>query len=983
MHTRKHLLLFLILAALLLSGATALAAPPAAQEAPPTLHLAGGAAEAALPEALLISEFAPGRQGYYIVQFRGPVEQAWKDEVAAQGGEILAYIPDFAFKVRMNPAQVGQVAALGAVARVSPFHPAYKLDLALLNRPSGLYIVRIERGAEVGPARAAVALSGAEIVGQEDAPVSDGESGLLLVAADAAQLMAIAAVADVAWIEPFVMREKLNEYGAGGIMGANTANASGYDGSTQIVAVADTGLGGGAAATAHADIPAARVAAIYNWPGSTDSCFKTIYDDGAIDVDSGHGTHVAASVLSDGNASGLGKGTAPAAGLVFQATENYVVTSNLCKQYGYGNGYYLTGIPSDVRTLFQQAYNAGARIHSNSWGSAVAGDYTVDSANADSFVWSNRDMLISFSAGNEGIDSNSDGIVDNDSTGSPATAKNVLTVGASENDRGGNWQCDSALSYTTCASQGGQNSIFTYGAAWPADYPANPIKDDPSAGNAQQMAAFSSRGPTDDNRIKPDVVAPGTWILSGYSDLYQQGYDGSPNPRNNAYQYDGWGFPYNQQYKYMGGTSMSNPLAAGGAAVVKDFYQKAYSVTASAALVKASLINSAVDLLDENNDGVNDNDYPIPNSHEGWGRINLANATDGTAQFVDNSGGLATSGVATYQYSVSGGPLKITLVWSDYPSTEAASINLVNDLDLEVTAPGGAFYRGNVFSGGWSATGGSADRRNNVENVYVQNPTAGTWTVTVRGYNVPNGPQPFALVVDGLFGAANTPTPTPTTGPTSTPTTPPTSTPTPTTGPTSTPTTPPTNTPTFTPAPPTSTPTPAPGNTGLKSPAANAPVTSGSGDNNGFETNPGNAYTSNNAYAVDNNSGTNTSSSPTDAGKDRHLFYNFSLGVPSGAAILGIEVQLEAKVDNTTGSPKMYAQLSWDGGATWTTAKGTATLKKRDALYTLGSTSDLWGRTWTDGELSNASFRVRLIDVATNTSRDFSLDHVAVRVTYQ
>ncbi|NUQ39007.1 MAG: hypothetical protein HUU23_14685, partial [Caldilineales bacterium] len=201
--------------------------------------------------------------------------------------------------------------------------------------------------------------------------------------------------------------------------------------------------------------------------------------------------------------------------------------------------------------------------------------------------------------------------------------------------------------------------------------------------------------------------------------------------------------------------------------------------------------------------------------------------------------------------------------------------------------------------------------------------------------------------------------------------------------PTSTPTTPPTNTPTFTPAPPTSTPTPAPGNTGLKSPAANAPVTSGSGDNNGFETNPGNAYTSNNAYAVDNNSGTNTSSSPTDAGKDRHLFYNFSLGVPSGAAILGIEVQLEAKVDNTTGSPKMYAQLSWDGGATWTTAKGTATLKKRDALYTLGSTSDLWGRTWTDGELSNASFRVRLIDVATNTSRDFSLDHVAVRVTYQ
>ena len=97
----------------------------------------------------------------------------------------------------------------------------------------------------------------------------------------------------------------------------------------------------------------------------------------------------------------------------------------------------------------------------------------------------------------------------------------------------------------------------------------------------------------------------------------------------------------------------------------------------------------------------------------------------------------------------------------------------MNDLDLEVTAPGGAVYRGNVFSGGWSAAGGTADRRNNVENVYVQSPAAGTWTVTVKGYNVPNGPQPFALVVDGSFGApvpTNTPTRTPTTGPTNTPT---------------------------------------------------------------------------------------------------------------------------------------------------------------------------------------------------------------------
>ena len=116
--------------------------------------------------------------------------------------------------------------------------------------------------------------------------------------------------------------------------------------------------------------------------------------------------------------------------------------------------------------------------------------------------------------------------------------------------------------------------------------------------------------------------------------MFQQQYDASPNPANGAYQYDGWGFPASASYKYMGGTSMAAPLVAGGAAVVRDFYQKSRGHQASAALVKAVLINSAVDLLDENNDGVLDNAYPIPNMHEGWGRVDLVNATDASDQFL-------------------------------------------------------------------------------------------------------------------------------------------------------------------------------------------------------------------------------------------------------------------------------------------------------------------------------------------------------------
>lgn len=717
----------------------------------------------AIPPGLARAGYAEGERGYYIVQFAAPVEQAWKDQVSAAGGEVLDYIPDFAFKVRMNPAQARRVEQLSNVAWVGVFQPAYKLSPELKRNSPNLFAVRVERGADAGLAAAAIARTNAQVLGRQ--------GNYLLVGADSAQLDALAQVVDVAWVENFLLPEKHDQYGAGGIMGSNTANALGYDGSTQTVAVADTGIGGGTAATAHPDIPSTRVTAIYNWPGTTDSCFQTIVDDGAQDVDSGHGTHVAGSVLSDGDASGNNKGTAPAAKLVFQATENWVRTSSLCKNiYGYLDDYYLTGLPLDLRQLFQQAYSAGARIHANSWGSAAAGDYTANSANADDFIWNNRDMTITFSAGNEGTDANADGVIDNDSTGSPATAKNVITIGASENDRQGHYECDTSVSYTsrdttyqsgqTCASMGGVNFLGTYGQRWGADYPANPIASDLSGGNQEQMAAFSSRGPTDDGRIKPDVVAPGTWILSTYSGKFQEGYSSTVNPQNGAFQSDGWGMPASSQYKYFGGTSMSNPLAAGGAAVVRDYYQKAHSVNASSALTKATLINSAVDLLDENNDGANDNDFPIPNAHEGWGRINLVKATSGSLQFVDRTTGLSTNATATYQANVTtAGPLKLSLVWSDYASTETATKNLVNDLDVTLTSPTGTVYRGNVFSGGWSTTGGTADRTNNVENIYVQSAATGTWTITVSAFNVPNGPQPFALVVDG--GALSTPPPPP------------------------------------------------------------------------------------------------------------------------------------------------------------------------------------------------------------------------------
>ncbi len=698
---------------------------------------------------LMSPGFGPDQQGYYIVQFQGPILPAWKAGLTAGAAEILEYVPDFAFKVRMSPGEAARIERLPFVAWIGAFHPAYKLGPELLRNGRRAYVAQLERGADARAAEAAITAAGVQILRRD--------GSLLMLGADSAQLDAIAHIAGLASIENFVLRQKHNEYGAGVIVGGNQAYAAGFDGSTQTVAVADTGLGNGTAASAHVDVPPSRIASIFNWPGTPDSCFETIQNDGAADVDTGHGTHVATAALGAGDPSGVGRGSAPAARLVFQSVENWAVPSLICSLfYGLVEGYYLVGIPSDIGQLFQQGYDTGARVHSDSWGSEVAGAYTTDSANADTFLWNHRDMAISVSAGNSGTDIDADGMVDAVSINSPATAKNVITVGASENDRQSHWDCDPSLTYTSCAAQGGQNTIFAYGASWPDRYPANPLRDDLSAGNAEQMAAFSSRGPTMDGRIKPDVVAPGTWMLSGYSDRFQQQYDPSPNPQNGLYQYDGWGIPANQAYKYMGGTSMSAPLVAGGAAVIRDYYQKTLNHQASAALVKAMLVNSAVDLLDENNDGVFDNAYPIPNIHEGWGRVDLASATDGGHQFIDETAALSTGSSATFNFPIAsaGSPFKVTLVWTDYPSTPSAGVNLVNDLDLTVVGPDGTTYFGNVFASGWSTAGGAADRLNNVENVYLPSAMVGTWSVVVTGYNVPNGPQPFALVADQGPGSA-------------------------------------------------------------------------------------------------------------------------------------------------------------------------------------------------------------------------------------
>lgn len=663
------------------------------------------AGQPTLPADLHISSYAG--EGYYIVQFRGPVKQEWKDSLVRAGAKILYYVPQNAFLVRAS--DMSSLKDVQAVQWVGLFQPAYKIAPEVLSagiaeaevitfHPEGVASVL-----EAIPERAVLHTYEGEDFGRVDARL------------DREQLARVARIPDVNFIQerdvPRLMNSQMQWIMQTNINDNRRIWDEGIMGGGQIVGIADTGLDfdhnliredAGTIVSGDVynvtDLNRRKLVRYWVFGGINEEwAWKDSpnrYDPGAGWATIGHGTMVSGTFGGNDDPFAMSDNDGGAKG-----AKIFLQDIGDVQQWG---GYYqdiLSWIPNDFDNLFGPAYDAGARVHSNSWGSSTT-SYTQEAMMLDEFMWNNPDFLVVASNGNGGPTA----FFQYDVV-SPATAKNVLSSGSGD----------------------------TY----------------PSQGS---VAGYSSRGPTSDGRRKPTVVAVGTGVSSMST--------GDPWDNTNVAWEEGWG-----------GTSYSAPDHASLAVMTRQYFEEGWwpsgmktpsdAFNPSGALVKAVLSASAQQMTGSYSDSKNENTWP--NNAQGWGRVLLDDALYFAGdlrmmELVDDKMGLSTgeTNIESYYVTDSSESLRIMLAWTDYPGVAWTTPNIVNDLDLLVTGPGGETYRGNVFGnfaqGESQPDTGSYDRLNVLEGVHIKNPAEGAWTVEVMGYDVPNGPQPYALVSLGAIG---------------------------------------------------------------------------------------------------------------------------------------------------------------------------------------------------------------------------------------
>ncbi|HMN95141.1 MAG TPA: S8 family serine peptidase [Phycisphaerales bacterium] len=605
---------------------------------------------------------APSR---VVVQLEGPVDELRRARLAEVGVELGQYLPANAFLASL-PAGFdlrGALAAVDFVRWVGAFENEWKLSpelgtleffteerIALAESGAGLLTVFAFDGAEVREIAAEIArLPGVELLSFE----VSGENGLIEAIVPAGIEPMIAALAGVQWVEDAPEAIERNNSNGWIVQTNASGNTSlwnkGIRGQGQIAGIIDSGINLNHCSfkdPANNPVGPNHRKIVY-WFGSTSTA--------------SHGTHVAGTIVGDEQPI---SGSTTHRGMAHLARAAFTNLASITS--------------TNLNTRLVANRNAGARIHTNSWGSDSSNAYTAWTRDVDLFSWNNQDDLVLFAITNL-----------NSTVKNPENAKNCLAVSASQDTPNQASHCVGGYAFTN------------------------------------------------DGRRKPEIMAPGCSTTSS-------------NVSGTC------------SFMGMTGTSMATPAVAGAAVLTRQYFTDGWFPTGtlvpgnarvpSGALIKAVLLNSAVDMT-----GISG----FPSTREGWGRVLLENGLffSGDARklaLVDvrngASGALTTGQSITYSLNVtsSAQPLKFTLTWTDKEATVNANPAAVNNLNLQVTAPGGAVYRGNVFSGGQSATGGSFDNANNVEQVLRNSPPTGQWLITISAPTV-NTPvaQGYALVVTG------------------------------------------------------------------------------------------------------------------------------------------------------------------------------------------------------------------------------------------
>lgn len=648
-----------------------------------TIHAKGG-------ELILEPLSAPLEGRHYILQFNSTIQPEWIKELVNAGVVFHWYVPPLAYFISADNAAFYAAKTKYYVRGIGIFPSTLKIDPVIYDTKltktlsetsdtvkeikSGIVRIILFNDSDVTTVKTWIESSGGRVVAVNQ------ESHSILVATSTVSLEEVAQLDDVMFIELY-REPHLCLDTSQGIVKSVVPVAGGFDGTGVLVSVIDTGYD-----YTHPDFPGSVIALDYTETDTADGVAEDMH---------GHGTHTASTVLGRGTAAYTGfwgpfgrvpRGIAPAAALMVQRVFD--------DDGAWGAG------TTTVFQLMMDALINGAHISSNSWGSFSFGAYTQDCVEADQTVILGLNEV--FAAGNFGLWG-----ID-----SPGSAKNVITVGASENYEQDAW----------------------FSGTWPAIDP-------------DMVLGFSAAGYTQDDRVKPDVMAPGSWVLAGRTTL------------RDPYTY--WGASTNEPeryscyYAYNGGTSMSTPTVAGCAADILE----AWGTNTPPSFVKALFINTA-ECMDYNGNGVPDGFYyydqwgapVLPWVDYGWGRINVMNALYDTPTHdiqgwvMEDAPLLQGEGYYINDFVVPAGMiLKVTLVWTDDPGNPAVIPQLVNDLDLfvadTVEGPPAVWWQGNIFDPVnplFSLVNPpGADTINNVEQVIIQGTGASVdivwWAPSIPG----------------------------------------------------------------------------------------------------------------------------------------------------------------------------------------------------------------------------------------------------------